>query len=145
MATELDATLQFVEGMAFSITSGSGHQITIDAGVADGGKNQGPTPMELILMGTAGCTAMDVVSILRKKRQEVTAYQVLIHGTRAPTHPMVFTTITIEHIISGHHISEEAVARAIDLSVTKYCGAHAMLSKTATITITHRVLEATPT
>jgi putative redox protein len=91
MATELDATLQFVEGMAFSITSGSGHQITIDAGDADGGQNQGPTPMELILMGTAGCTAMDVIFILRKKRQEVTAYQVHIHGTRAPTHPMVFT------------------------------------------------------
>lgn len=142
MALELDATLQFIEGMEFSITSGSDHQVTIDAGVADGGKNRGPTPMELILMGTAGCTAMDVVSILRKKRQKVTAYQVHIHGTRAPTHPMVFTAITIEHVVSGHHISGDAVARAIDLSVTKYCGAHAMLSKTATITTSYRILEA---
>ena len=142
MATELDATLQFLGGMAFSITSGSGHDIIIDAAVADGGQNQGPTPMELILMGTAGCTAMDVISILRKKRQQVTAYQVHIHGTRAPTHPMVFTTITIEHVISGQNITEEAVARAIELSVTKYCGAHAMLSKTATITTTYRILEA---
>ena len=141
MATELDATLQSVEGMAFSITSGSGHEITVDAGIADGGKNVGPTPMELILMGTAGCTAMDVISILRKKRQQVTAYQVRIHGTRAPTHPMVFTAITIEHVVSGHHISQEAVAHAIDLSVTKYCGAHAMLSKTATITTSYRILE----
>ncbi len=143
MAIELDATLQFLDGMAFSITSGSGHEITIDAGIADGGQNRGPTPMELLLMGTAGCTAMDVISILRKKRQDVTAYQVHIHGTRAPTHPMVFTSITIEHMIRGHHISEEAVARAIELSVTKYCGAHAMLSKTATITTKHRILEAT--
>lgn len=145
MTTELDATLQYVEGMAFSITSGSGHQMTMDATAADGGQNQGPTPMELILMGTAGCTAMDVISILRKKRQDVTAYQVHIHGTRAPTHPMVFTAITIEHMVSGHHISEEAVTRAIELSVTKYCGAHAMLSKTAAITTTHRILEATRT
>lgn len=142
MALELDATLQFIEEMEFSITSGSDHQVTIDAGVADGGMNRGPTPMELILMGTAGCTAMDVISILRKKRQEVTAYQVHIHGTRAPTHPMVFTAITIEHVVSGHHISGESVAHAIDLSVTKYCGAHAMLSKTATITTSYRILEA---
>jgi putative redox protein len=142
MAIELDATLQFLDGMAFSIISGSGHEITVDAGVADGGQNRGPTPMELILIGTAGCTAMDVISILRKKRQDVTTYQVHIHGTRAPTHPMVLTAITIEHVVSGHHVSEEAVARAIDLSVTKYCGAHAMLSKTATITTTYHILEA---
>ena len=127
--------------MALSITSGSGHQITVDAGVADGGKDQGPTPMELMLMGTAGCTAMDVISILRKKRQDVTAYAVHIHGIRASTHPMVFTSITIEHVVSGHHVSEEAVAHAIELSVTKYCGAHAMLSKTATITTSYRILE----
>lgn len=142
MALELDADLQLVEGMEFAITSGSGHDVTIDATVADGGQNRGATPMELILMGTAGCTAMDVISILRKKRQEVTAYQVHIHGTRAPTHPMVFTDIHIEHVVTGHHVADEAVARAIELSVTKYCGAHAMLSKTATITTTYRVLEA---
>jgi putative redox protein len=142
MARELEATLNHLNGMAFAITSGSGHQITIDTSIADGGSNQGPTPMELILMGTAGCTAMDVISILRKKRQEVTAYQVSIHGIRAPEHPMVFTDITIEHIVTGHAIAEEAVARAIDLSVTKYCGAHAMLSKTAKITTTYRILEA---
>ena len=93
-------------------------------------------------MGTAGCTAMDVISILRKKRQDVTAYQVRIHGTRAPTHPMVFTEITIEHIVTGHQIDERAVLRAIELSVTKYCGAEAMMSKTATITVTHRIVEA---
>ncbi len=98
--------------------------------------------MEVILIGTAGCTAMDVISILRKKRQEVTSYQVQIHGTRVPTHPMVFSEITVEHVvICGHHISEEAVARVIDLSAARYCGACAMLSKTAKITTSYRVLE----
>jgi putative redox protein len=142
MAKELDATVTLREGMAFSARSGSGHEIIIDTGTANGGQNQGPTPMELLLMGTAGCTAIDVISILRKKRQNVTAYEVRIHGTRAPTHPKVFTEITIEHIITGHAVDEAAVAHAINLSVTKYCSAEAMMSKTAQITVTHRVLEA---
>ncbi len=142
MARELDASVTLQAGMAFTASSGSDHEITIDSGTADGGQNQGPTPMELLLMGTAGCTAMDVISILRKKRQDVTAYQVRIHGTRAPTHPMVFTDITIEHIVTGHQIDEQAVMRAIELSVTKYCGAQAMMSKTAQITVTHRIVEA---
>jgi putative redox protein len=143
MARELDAVITLREGMAFSATSGSGHDIIIDSGsAAEGGQNQGPSPMELLLMGTAGCTAMDVISILRKKRQDITAYQVRIHGTRAPTHPMIFTDITIEHIVTGHHVDEAAVKRSIELSVTKYCGAYAMMSKTAQITVTHRILEA---
>jgi putative redox protein len=143
MARELDATVTLHEGMAFSVISGSGHEMIIDTGGAEeGGQNQGPTPMELLLMGTAGCTAMDVIAILRKKRQDVTAYQVRIHGIRAPTDPKVFTDITIEHIVTGHSVSEAAVVRAIDLSVTKYCGAQAMMSKTAQITVTHRILEA---
>jgi putative redox protein len=142
MARELDAIVTLREGMAFSAISGSGHEIILDTGPADGGQNQGPTPMELLLMGTAGCTAMDVISILRKQRQEVTAYQVQIHGTRAPTDPKVFTDITIEHTITGHQINEAAVLRAIDLSVTKYCSAYATLNKTAQISVTHRILEA---
>lgn len=142
MARELDATTTLHEGMAFSATSGSGHEIIIDTGTADGGQNQGPSPMELLLMGTAGCTAMDVISILRKKRQQVTAYQVRVHGTRAATDPKVFTDITVEHIVTGHNIADAAVAHAIELSVTKYCGAHAMMSKTAQITVTYRILEA---
>lgn len=143
MARELDATITLREGMAFSAASGSGHEIIIDTGTADGGQNQGPSPMELLLMGTAGCTAMDVISILRKKRQQVTGYQVLIHGTRAATDPKVFTDITVEHIVIGHNVTDAAVAHAIDLSVTKYCGAHAMMSKTAQISVTYRILEAT--
>lgn len=142
MAKEIDATVTLREGMAFSATSGSGHEMILDTGVDSGGQNQGPTPMELLLMGTAGCTAMDVISILRKKRQDVTGYQVRIHGIRAPAEPNVFTDITLEHIITGHNVSEAAVARAIELSVTKYCSAYIMMSKTAKMTVTHRILEA---
>lgn len=142
MAKELDATVTLRAGMAFSATSGSGHELMLDTGVDSGGQNQGPTPMELLLMGTAGCTAMDVISILRKKRQDVTGYQVRIHGIRAPTEPNVFTDITLEHIITGRNVSEAAVARAIELSVTKYCSAYIMMSKTAQMTVTHRILEA---
>ncbi len=142
MASELDATVTLRDGMAFTAASGSGHEIVIDTGSADGGQNQGPTPMELLLMGTAGCTAMDVISILRKKRQAVTAYQVRIHGTRASTYPKVFTEITIEHIITGHAVEEAAVAHAIELSDTKYCSAYAMMSKTARMIVTHRIVEA---
>jgi putative redox protein len=142
MAKELEATITLREGMAFSATSGSGHEIILDTGIDSGGQDQGPSPMELLLMGTAGCTAMDVISILRKQRQDVTAYQVRVHGTRAPTHPKVYTDITLEHIITGHNISEAAVARAIELSVNKYCSAYVMMSKTAKMTVTHHILEA---
>lgn len=142
MARELDATVTLREGMAFSARSGSGHEMVLDVSAASGGQNQGPSPMELLLMGTAGCTAMDVIGILRKKRQNVTAYEVRIHGTRAPTHPMVFTDITIEHIVTGHAVDEAALAHAIELSVTKYCSAEAMMSKTARVQVTHRILEA---
>src|SRR5579872_4339396 len=131
MARELEASVTLREGMAFSAISGSGHEIILDTRRDDGGQDLGPSPMELLLMGTAGCTAMDVISILRKKRQDVTAYQVLIHGTRAETYPKVFTDITIEHIVTGHQVSEAAVLHAIDLSVQKYCGAYATMSKTA--------------
>ena len=141
MAGELEASVTLREGMAFSAFSGSGHEIILDTR-NDGGQNQGPSPMELLLMGTAGCTAMDVISILRKKRQDVTAYQVLIRGARSDTEPRVFTDITIEHIVTGHQVSETAVVQSIDLSVKKYCGAYAIMSKTAHITVTHRVLEA---
>lgn len=145
MARELDATVTLREGMAFTAASGSGHEIVIDTSVEGGGQNQGPSPMELLLMGTAGCTAIDVIGILRKKRQQVTAYQVRIHGTRAETHPKVFTDITIEHIVTGYAVDEAAVVHAIELSNTKYCSAHAMMSKTAHITTTHRIIEASAT
>lgn len=100
--------------------------------------------MEMLLIGLAGCTGMDVISILRKKRQQVTGYEVRVRGERADDHPMVFTEIVVEHIISGHDVSPEAVARAVELSETKYCGAGAMLGKTAKLIQTLRIVDAAP-
>jgi putative redox protein len=95
--------------------------------------------MELLLVGLAGCAAMDVLAILRKKRQDVTDYEVRVHGVRAEEHPMVFTTIDVEHIVTGHDIEPAAVARAIELSETRYCGAGAMLGRTAAMRHTYRI------
>src|SRR5215470_13853787 len=103
-------------GMRFDAESGSGHHVTLDAAEHGGGQNEGFRPMEMLLVGLAGCTGMDVISILRKKRQQVTGYEVHVTGVRAEDYPMVFVEITVEHIVTGYHIETEAVARAIQLS-----------------------------
>jgi putative redox protein len=137
------ATLE--EGMRFTAEGGSGHRVTLDADNHGGGQNEGFRPMEMLLVGLAGCTGMDVISILRKKRQQVTGYEVHVLGTRAEEHPMVFVEITVEHVVIGHHIQPEAVARAIALSEERYCGAGAMLGKVAHLTHTYRIVEAAET
>lgn len=98
--------------------------------------------MELLLVGLAGCTAMDVISILEKKRQDVTSFEVTAHGTRAEDHPRLFTNIVLEYIVTGHQVEREAVERAVELSATKYCSAAAMFGKAATIEHKITVLEA---
>ncbi|HSB66198.1 MAG TPA: OsmC family protein, partial [Anaerolineales bacterium] len=90
-------------------------------------------PMELIAIGLAGCTAMDTISILQKKRQEVTAFEVQVHADRASEFPKVFTHIVIEYILTGHHVDPAAVERSIELSATKYCPAQAMISKVCSV------------
>ena len=94
-----------------------------------GGANDGFRPMELIAVGLAGCTAMDVISILRKKQQDVTSFEVLVHADRSTEHPKVFTHAVIEYVVTGHNIDPAAVERAIQLSETRYCPAQAMLGK----------------
>ncbi len=131
--------------MAFSAESESGHTTVIDAASEFGGKNAGPRPLELILEGLGGCTAMDVVSILRKMRQEVTAYRVRIDAERAEEHPRVFTGISIEHIISGPGLNETAVRKAVELSDTKYCSASAMLRKAVNIEVKVTVIDTNKT
>jgi putative redox protein len=132
-------------GMRFDAKSGSGHHVTLDAAEYGGGENLGFRPMELLLVGLAGCTGMDVISILRKKRQNVAGYEVHVRGVRAEEHPMVFVEITVEHVVTGHQIQPEAVARAIELSEERYCGAGAMLGKVAHLTHTYRIVEAAET
>jgi putative redox protein len=141
MTQEMSAHARLGVGMQFEVQAGSGHQVTLDAAREDGGMDAGFRPMELLLVGLAGCTGMDVISILRKKRQAVTGYEVLMHGVRADEHPMVFTTITVEHVVRGHHVDPRAVQRAIKLSQSHHCGAGAMLGKTAYFTHTFHLVE----
>jgi putative redox protein len=128
-------------GLKFRADSGSGHSLTMDAAVEAGGQNAGIRPMEALLAALGGCTGMDVVTILRKKRQDVTGYEINVSGERADEHPRVFTKITIEHIVRGKGIDPAAVQRAVDLSATKYCSAIGMLGHVAEIVSTYRVIE----
>lgn len=127
------ASARWVEGLEFEATTGSGHRITLDASEEAGGKNRGPSPMEMLLVGLAGCTGMDVIDILRKKRQAVSGLEARVEGARAEEHPMVYTDIEVVYVVRGTDVSPQAVERAIELSETKYCSAGAMLGKTAKI------------
>src|SRR5207247_7826829 len=142
MAEQMTALVKLETGMRFDAEAGSSHHIMLDAAEHGGGQNAGFRPMELLLVGLGGCTGMDVISILRKKRQQVTGYEVHVSGIRAEDHPMVFVEITVEYVITGHHVQPEAVERAIQLSEQRYCGAGAMLGKVAHLTHTFRIGEA---
>jgi putative redox protein len=134
----MDADVVWSHGLSFTGHGfKSGFEVPLGAEAEVGGENDGFRPMELILVGLAGCTAMDVISILQKKRQDVTAFEVKVHAERAETHPRVFTHITIEYIITGHGLDQSAAERAVQLSETKYCPAQAMLGKAASIE--HRI------
>ena len=142
MANDATAYAKFIAPMRFEVTTGSGHTVTIDAKPESGGENAGPQPMELLLVALSGCTGMDVASILRKKRQDVTGYEIHVHGVRAETHPMVFVEVEVEHVVTGHNVDPQAVKRAIELSDTQYCGVGNTLNKTAKLTHTFRIVEA---
>lgn len=129
----MDAKVTWKEGLSFDGTATSGFSLPLGSSIESGGADDGFRPMELLLVGLAGCTAMDVISILKKKRQEVTHFEVQVHGDRATTDPKVFTEITIEYIVTGKNIDPAAVERSVELSETKYCSASAMLRKTANI------------
>jgi putative redox protein len=141
MSELMTAGARLLDGMRFEGEAGSGFRLIMDSDGDHPGADAGFRPMELLLVGLAGCTAMDVISILRKKRQDVTAYDVHMRGERAETDPKVFTHITVEHVVTGHDISPAAVARAIELSETTYCGAGATLGKTAMLQHTFRIVE----
>ena len=118
-------------------TAPSGHAQVMDS---KGDRLAGPTPVEMLLIAVAACTAMDVQSILEKKRQDVTDYVVNIEGTRADEHPKKFTAFHVHHIVHGRNVSEKAVADAVELSDTKYCSVAATVRPTATITTSFEVI-----
>ncbi len=129
----MKARIKWVEEAMFVAEGGSGHAVVIDGPPEGGGRNRGLRPMELLLLGLGGCTAYDVVSILRKSRQAVADCVVEITAERASEVPRVFTRIHVHFIVSGRDLSEAAVARAVSLSAEKYCSASIMLGKTAAI------------
>ena len=130
----MKARIKWVEGVSFVGESGSGHAIVMDGAPEGGGRNLGPRPMETVLIGTGGCTAYDVVHILRKGRAAVTDCVLEIESERATDDPKVFTKIHFHFIVSGKGLKTSQVERAIQLSADKYCSASIMLAKTAAIT-----------
>ena len=137
----MKASVILDKGMSFSGVSGKEFSVRMDAGPAAGGSDSGFRPMQLLLIGLGGCTGMDVLSILRKKRQKVASFDVFLNAEQAEEHPRVFTHIDIKYIIRGRGIRPAAVERAIELSETKYCPAQAMLAKSAVIDHAYEIIE----
>lgn len=120
--------------MAFVAETGSGHAVVMDGAPEGGGRNLGPRPMEMVLLGTGGCTAYDVVLILKRGRARVHGCDVALDAERAPDDPKVFTRIHFQFTVRGHGLRRDVVERAVKLSHEKYCSASIMLAKTATLT-----------
>ena len=125
------------EGMSLVARTGSGHMVAMDGAPEGGGNNLAPRPMEMVLLGAGGCTAFDVVLILKRGRHDVRGCEVALEADRAPDDPKVFTRIAMKFTVRGRGLKREAVERAVELSHQKYCSASIMLGKTAEIT--HRV------
>ncbi len=132
------ASVKWVEELTFSANTGSGHQLILEAGSKEGAPSAGPSPMELLLLGLAGCTGIDIVHILQRQRQPLQGLKVNVSGQRAEDNPKVYTQINVEYIVSGD-VEESRLQRAIQLSEEKYCSASAMLDKVATIETSYRL------
>ncbi|MBV2235009.1 MAG: OsmC family protein [Sterolibacterium sp.] len=137
----MECKVSWHDGMSFIAETGSGHLVAMDGSPEAGGRNLGPRPMEMLLVGAGGCTSFDVVMILKRGRQEITDCQVQISGERATTDPKVFTRIHMHFVVSGKNLKPEAVERAIKLSAEKYCSASIMLGATAEITHDWEIVE----
>ncbi len=135
------ATVTLTGGMQFVATADSGHAVVMDADMDSGGSNTGSRPMELLLMGIGGCSGMDIISILRKKKQHVTGLEAQVSGTMADDYPHKYTSITIEYIVRGRGVTEEAIKRAVQLSMDKYCSVKATLEGSAKINFSYRIIE----
>jgi putative redox protein len=132
----LEITARWTGDLGFESKNAQGAAVWMDSP----SDSTSPSPMELMLMALAGCTGMDVVSILEKKRQRAESIEIRVRGTRAEDHPQVYTAIELEYILSGAKLTPEAVARAIELSMTKYCSVGGMLSKAASLRTSFRIV-----
>jgi putative redox protein len=137
----MNASAIWNEGLSFTGIAESGFSVPLGTNVEYGGADDGFRPLELMLVSLAGCTGMDVISILLKKRQQVTGFQVNVQAERAMEHPRVLTSVKVEYYVEGHNLDHAAVERAVELSETKYCAARAMLAKAVPIESVIRVEE----
>ena len=137
----MNISVNWVDGMLMVGKSHSGHSITMDGPPEIGGENLGVRPMEMLLLGVAGCTMIDVVTTLKKMRQELTNCETKLSAERADEHPKVFTDIHIQFIVKGQDLDPKKVEKAITLSAEKYCSASIMLGKTASITHDFEIVE----
>ncbi len=135
----MEATVIWEKGLTFTGSAGAEFEVPLGAGEDVGGDDDGFRPMQLIAIGLAGCTAMDVISILTKKRQKVTSFKVRVTASQEPDHPRVFTHFKIEYLLSGESLDETAVQRAIELSEIKYCPAQAMFSQIVPIELSYKI------
>ena len=137
----MECTVRWGEGMTFLAETGSNHLVTMDGAPEGGGRNLAPRPMEVVLAGTGGCTAYDVVVILKKSGQDINGCEVKLTAERATTDPKVFTRIHMHFVVRGRNLKRSLVEQAIRLSHEKYCSATSMLAKTAEITRDFEVVE----
>jgi putative redox protein len=138
----MKARVKWIENMSFVGETGSNHAVVMDGAPENGGRNLGPRPMEMLLLGAGGCTSFDVVLILKKGRQAITDCVVEIEAERATDDPKVFTSIHFHFIVTGKSLNPDQVRRAIHLSAEKYCSATIMLGKTAEVTHDFEIIEA---
>lgn len=138
----MKARIKWVQDATFIGESGSGHAVVMDGPPDHGGRNLGVRPMEMLLLGMGGCTAFDVVHILKKSRQPVTDCVAELEAQRSDEDPKVFTAIHVHFTVSGESLDHKRVARAVELSAEKYCSASIMLGKTATITHDYEIRDA---
>lgn len=138
----MNARIHWHHGLRFSGLSEGPVQVPLQGGSVEPEQREGFLPLQLMLLALAGCTGMDVISILEKKRQRVTEFSVEVEATQANEHPRVFTSIAVKFLVTGHEISEKAVARAIELSSERYCPSTAMLRQAVPIEQSYQILEA---
>jgi putative redox protein len=137
----LNSKIKLVENMQFIAEADSGHAVVMDAAPPVGGNNTGSRPSELLLMAFGGCSGMDVISVLRKKKQDVSNLEINVKGETAENHPRYFTGIHIEYIITGRDVSEDAVERSIKLSLDKYCMVGTTIGKAAKISHSYKIID----
>jgi putative redox protein len=136
------ATLTHKDGVSFEATSGSGHTIRIDSPEVTGGGNSGPCPLELLLISVGGCASIVIAAMMRRLRQEVTAYRVDVQGVRVETNPRVFTEITVEHVIEGVNLSAEPIKQALAQASLKICPVVIMMSQATRVIHRYRLVDA---